>query len=203
MRAVAAEPGWLRRSAPNGVLALLGASALAPVIATAVTGGSVALAIAGVAGNVGSGYLTNLIEKAVGRLKSKSAHPPTPDTIRDALAADLLRALEKDDSAAEELNTALTALLVKVDGFSAAVEAAQGDLRSHLRACFAELIDRQVVTLEAIRDVSVEQRRQGRVQGRQAALLEEMASLLRRLNESAGSSTAALRCGVRDSRRPP
>jgi hypothetical protein len=124
-------------------------------------------------------------------LRGKSAHPPASDTIRDALAADLLRALEKGDSAAEELNVALTALLVKVDGFNGAIEAAQGDLRSHLLACFTELIDRQRMTLAALRDVGVEQRRQGRALRRQAALLEEMATRLRRIDHRAGPSPMA------------
>jgi hypothetical protein len=191
-RTVATAPGRLRRGTAAGVLALLGASALTPIAAAALGGGAVVTAIAGLAGGVGSGYLTGLIQGVADQLRAGSARPPSPDTIRDALAADLLRALEKGDAAAGELAAGLAALLDRVDGFEAALAAARGDLRAHLSSCFTEVVDQQRSALRALGEVGAEQRRQGRHQRRQTALLEEIADRLRRLDRSAGSpSTAA------------
>src|SRR4051794_31506860 len=99
-RTVEAEPGRLRRASAGGVLALLAASALTPVATVAFGGGDIAEAFAGVVGNVGSGYLTELVQKAAGRLGR--GRRPERVQLRDALAEDLRRALEKGDAAAEE-----------------------------------------------------------------------------------------------------
>ncbi len=179
-RTVAAEPGRLRRASAAGVLALLAASALAPVATAVLGGGAVGEAIAGIAGNVGSGYLTELIQKTATRLRRGSAGSKPREAFRDALASDLLRELEKNDAAARELATELVTMLNAVDGLDAAVAAAHDDLRGHLVASFGEIADQQRTALAALRAVGDEQRRQGRALRRQADLLEEIADRLRR-----------------------
>lgn len=79
------------------MLALLSASALAPV-AVAVAGGTVvATALAGVAGGVGGGYLTGVIEKAASRLLGRNTgalrHPGGPAEPRRYAAGSLARDL--------------------------------------------------------------------------------------------------------------
>jgi hypothetical protein len=99
--------------------------------------------MADIAGNIGGGYLTGVIERTAARLRQKKgqgeAEPPEPEAVRDALAADLLAALEKGGTTARKLNSELTDVLRRIDGFEAAVHAAGDDLRSHLLTCFTEL----------------------------------------------------------------
>lgn len=182
-RTVAAEPGQLRRGSAVAVLALLSASALVPVVVGVTGGGAVATALAGVAGNVGSGYLTGVIERVAARLRRGDAGPPGSETVRDALAADLLAALKKGDFTAQALSAELTALLVKIDGFEAAVNAAEDDLRTHLLACFGELVEQQRAARKALDVIDAEQRRQGRQLRHQTRLNEESVDRLRWLTE--------------------
>lgn len=182
-RTVLAKPGKLRRGSAATVLALLSASALAPV-AVAVAGGSVtAVALAGIAGNIGSDYLAGVIEKAAGRLRRAKQDPDGPnlEAAHQALAAELLAALEKDNFSAYELRVELTTLLTKVDGFMAALNAAEGDLHAHLAACFDELIAQQRLTLRTLREVGTEQRRQNKRLLHQIQLNEEISDQLRRV----------------------
>jgi hypothetical protein len=98
---------------------------------------------------------------------------------REALAADLLAALEKGDSTAQELGAELTTFLKKIDGFKAAVNAAEDDLRAHLRECFKELFEQQRAALTALGAIGAEQRRQGKQLRGQTKLNEENADRLR------------------------
>lgn len=180
---VAAESGRLRRGSAVVVLALLSASALVPVVVGVAGGGAVATALAGVAGNVGSGYLTGVIERVAVRLRRGSAGSPGSEMVRDALATDLLAALEKGDSTAQALSAELIALLMKIDGFEAAVNAAEEDLRTHLLACFEELVEQQRAALKTLDVIDAEQRRQGRQLRYQTRLGEESVDRLRWLTE--------------------
>ena len=76
-RAVAAEPRRLRRCSASVLLAFTSAAALAPLL---VAGGPAlaTAALAGVAGNVGSGMLTNVLDRAIARLGVRSRGWPTP-----------------------------------------------------------------------------------------------------------------------------
>lgn len=191
-RTVVTQPGRLRRASAAAVLALLGASALAPVVIEVTGGTAVAAALAGVAGNIGAGHLTGRIERLAGRLRHGKA--ADPDVVRDALAADLLDALERGDAAAQTLGADLTALLMKVDGVTAAVGAAGDDLRTHLIECFTELAQQQSLALRTLQDLSAEQRRQGQRLRRNTALHEETVDRLRRLTrhlEETGSADRA------------
>ena len=189
-RTVAKEPGRLRRASAPVVLAVLGAAALVPVLIEAAGGGSLATVLGGVAGNIGSGYLTGVIEKLPDRLRDGKA-PHEPDEIRDRLAADLLAALQKNDHAARELQSELTVLLTKVDGFQAAINAASGDLQSHLVSCITELASQQSEALRRLGVIYDQQRRQGRQLREQARLNQEMLDRLRLLNRRLAEWPAA------------
>jgi hypothetical protein len=147
-RVIADEPGRLRRAGATTVLALLAASALAPVAVEVAAGGGMAGALAGVAGNIGSGYITDIIERVAARI---GRGRPDRTQARELLAAEFLTALEQRDSAATGLGESLAGLLSQVGG----VETAAEDLRVHLLACFEELSERH-------RGIAAEQRRHGR-----------------------------------------
>lgn len=131
-RLVTQEPGRLRTASATTVLTLLAASALAPVVTAIAGGGGTLSALADVAGNIGSGYLTGIVERTATRIRR--ARPGAAQT-RELLAAELKDALERNDAAAERLADDLTALVSQVGGW----EAAAADLRSHLLRCFEEL----------------------------------------------------------------
>jgi|GEM_PF-2678347 len=169
-RTTAAEPGRLQRYRATGVLALLSAAALAPV---ALSGGSAA-SLVGVVGNIGGGVLSAAIDRALGRwhvLHKKSAEP---EALRDELATELRTMLERGDSAANDLRRELTDLLMRIGGVEAAVQAAGEELRGHLLACFGELAAQQSEALRKLGVIADQQRRQGRQQRDQTALIEEM-----------------------------
>jgi hypothetical protein len=72
---------------------VLSGAALAPVVAAVATGSGVAgalVALAGVAGNVGSGHLTGLVEKLAERIRDKSTDPQEPEAVRGTVEAELL-----------------------------------------------------------------------------------------------------------------
>jgi hypothetical protein len=132
-RTIREQPGLLRRSSATGLLAVLASSALSPVLAAALSGASVAEAIAGVAGNVGSGYLTNLVADIAARVRSGGSSDVSE--ARELLTAELRTALDKDDAVADEVNASLVSLVYQVGDLKAATE----DLRHHLLECFEEL----------------------------------------------------------------
>lgn len=189
-RTVATEPGRLRRGSAVAVLALLSASALAPVAIAVAGGGAVATALVGLAGNVGSGYLTGVIETVADRLRGRSAGPPGTETVRDELAAALVAALQAHDPRGQDLRLELLTLLASVDGLQAAVNEAEEGLRAHLVECFSELVKQQHTAVEALRGIDAEQRRQGRQLRRQTTLLEETVDRLRWSTQGLGEQSA-------------
>ncbi len=192
-RLVGEEPGLLRRASASGVLALLAASALSPVAIEVLGGGSLASAIAGVAGNVGSGYLTDLVTGIAARLRRKGSSDV--GEARALLTAELESALEKNDATAEELRVSLTVLLSRVGG----LETANDDLRGHLLSCFEELARRDARrdAEQRRRDQSLRaaQRRTERRLARQDDRLQEIIDRLRLLTP--GSRPAADPAGPR------
>jgi len=88
--------------------------------------------------------------------------------------AELLAALAKSDSGAQELRVQLTDLLLSVDGMHDAIGAAGAELREHLVACLRQLAGQQEETLAKLDALGTEQWRQGRQLRRHTALLEEM-----------------------------
>ena len=113
-------------------------AAFAPDVAAAASGAGTAVALAtlaGVAGNIGAGHLTNMIERAADRIRGRDA--PDAETARDALAGELLVALEGNDTVAQELSVQLTGLLMSIDGIPDVLGAAGSELRDYLLSgCF-------------------------------------------------------------------
>jgi hypothetical protein len=188
-RAAAAQPGRLRRCSANFLLATLSAGALAPLAVAGSQGLSVALA--GLAGNVGSGMMATVIDRALARLHD-GRKDANSDALRDALARDLLAELEKGNSAAQELQAGLTDLLWQLGGVEAAIEATAGDVREHVAACFGELLSQQHLALEKLRAIDHAQRRQERRLRDQGRQIEEMTDRLRLFTRWLNERLAAL-----------
>lgn len=199
-RAARAESERCRRASATIVLSILSAAACAPLLATG-TALPVAAALAGVAGNVGGGVLSAVIDRAIARLQDGSDKQTQPDDLREKLAIELLAALEKDDEAARELQTGLFNILVQIDGIQAAVNAVGDETREHLLACFSALAGQQAKAQGNLDAIVAGLRRQERRQWDQTALLEEIADrqrlLMRKLHPPATTAPGipALRSG--------
>jgi hypothetical protein len=174
-RVVREQPGRLRKASANTVLALLSAAALSPVAVEVFGGGSVVSALAGVAGNVGSGYLTDVVTNIAARLRGGKSDLADA---RELLATELRTALEKDDTVAGELRESLARLLNQVGGW----ETATDDLRRHLLTCFQELDARAAEQLRQGRRLHAEQRRHTRQ-------LQEIVDRLRLLTQDRQAGT--------------
>lgn len=134
-RDVAARPGWFRTASKYAILATLGASALAPLI---VAGGPAALAAtaAGIAGNVGAGYVTEIVARLADRSGGRTGDG---DSVRDELERALLDALTAGRAESTRLADELLTVVDGVDGIRSALEAADDDLRARLGEVFTEL----------------------------------------------------------------
>src|SRR5580693_10528392 len=159
--AVAAEPGRFRRCSAPVLLALTSAAALAPLL---VAGGPglVMTALAGAAGNVGSGMLSNVLDRAIARLGGKKPESADTDAIRDDLAAELSSVLQRQDASARELSAGLFDLLLRVGGVEAAIDAAAGDISDNVLICFRQLAGQQDEALGKLQAIEAGQRRQER-----------------------------------------
>jgi hypothetical protein len=131
-RLIRQEPGKLRKATSTTVLALLAASALTPVAVEVAGGGALVSALAGVAGNIGSGYLTDIVERTAIRIRRSK---PDAARARELLTEEFENALRQNNVAAERLSSDLAALVNQVGGW----EEAADDLRRHLLTCFEEL----------------------------------------------------------------
>jgi hypothetical protein len=168
-RSAAEEPARWRRGTANVVLALAASAALVPLV---MTGGSAA-AVADVAGNIGAGALSAIIDRAITRLR-KGSKNPQPDELREELVVELLAALKQQDSAARELQTELFELLSQIDGAEAAINAVGDEIRDHLTECFSALARQQDDVREKLDTINARQRRQERRQLSDATMLEEL-----------------------------
>lgn len=180
-RTVRAKRKWLRNASAPAVLAMLSAAAFAPDVAAAASGAGAAVALttlAGVAGNIGAGHLTNMIERAADRIRGTDA--PDAETARDALAGELLAVLERNDTAAQELSIQLTDLLMSIDGIPDALGAAGSELRDYLVGCFAQLTGQHAEAMARLEALSTGQRQELRHLRQLMTLTEETVDRLRR-----------------------
>ena len=179
-RAVAAEPGRLRRCSASVLLAFTSAAALAPLL---VAGGPAlaTAALAGVAGNVGSGMLTNVLDRAIARLGGEKPGLADTDAIRDDLAAELRTALHGRDASARDLSEGLFDLLIRVGGVEAAIDAAADDVSGNVLVCFRQLAGQQGQALSRLQAIEAGQRRQERRQRDHSQQIEEMNDRLRQV----------------------
>jgi hypothetical protein len=103
-------------------VALLCASALAPVVAAGVVVGPVLLAGVGVVGAVGAGALTDVITGVVDRLR-RDGKEVSQASVENELALELEEALASQGDSASALREAVAALLRGVDAIAAVKEA--------------------------------------------------------------------------------
>ncbi|GAA0382696.1 hypothetical protein Acor_57520 [Acrocarpospora corrugata] len=192
---VARGADGLRRMSPSALIALLCASAVAPVL---VASGAVAVggAVAGVVGSVGANVLTEVITKTIERFRTAPA-----EEIEQALAERIEAALAAGDARADRLRADVAAVLREVGAVEAALEATvtAGDdaLQDHLAEAFATLgleFDEFAFLLaevrtatSSIKETLLRQDREHRVdrerlrhQSTQLRLIEEKVSLIER-----------------------
>ena len=117
--------GGARRVTGTSLVALLCASALAPVVVAAgVVVGPVLLAGVGVVGAVGAGVLTDVVTGAVDRLRSNGKEV-SQASVEGELALRLEEALASQGNSASALREAVAALLQGVDAVAAVREATE------------------------------------------------------------------------------
>lgn len=134
---VTSEAGRLRSASPEMLLGLLAGSALAPVAATHGTAGLVAV-VAGLSSGVGTNLLSTLVAEGIERVRKQTGEGAEGKVDADALAEvishDVTAALARSDAAAAELGAQVYGAVQALGGFEAALSAASGELREHLRA---------------------------------------------------------------------
>ncbi|MGW4967033.1 NACHT and WD repeat domain-containing protein [Nonomuraea sp. NPDC004186] len=113
----------LRAMTPNTLLALLAAAAFTDILTP---GGALLPAVAGLLSGMGGNYLSGLLERTAERLRVRPAE--SPDAVTAELAAELLAALQGQDSVAREVRAELAEIIGRVDMVAAAVDEA---LRTH------------------------------------------------------------------------
>jgi WD40 repeat protein len=126
----------LRTASPYAILAMLAASAAAPVAGAALGASGEMGAALGQLGGVGSNYLADALATTANRMRDTD---PSPERWRDEVAADLRALLEAGDERAAALRDEVTAVLHAVDAVDVALRAADADLREVLVGVFGAL----------------------------------------------------------------
>ncbi|MGH3547748.1 MAG: NACHT and WD repeat domain-containing protein [Pseudonocardiaceae bacterium] len=175
-----------RRGGPWAIVGALVAGAIAPVVwplAGAAGISAVLGALVGQAGNVGAGYLVEVITKALDRARRASAGESSPEQLREAIDAEL-QALIRDGHSAVGLRREVAALLRAIGGIdtavSAAVQTGVAEIQQTLFAAFTDLggsvtefawmLDQ---TRQSLIKIQHEQARQGVEQRHQTDLARE------------------------------
>lgn len=172
-----------RRAGPWAIVGALVAGAIAPVVwplAGAAGVSAVLGALVGQVGSVGSGYLVEVVTKALDRARQAGAGESSPAQLREAIE-DELRALTSDDEGALGLRREMAALLRAVGGIDIAVSAAvQTGVEEVQQALFAAVTDlgaefgwMLAQTRQTLIKVQDEQGRQGVEQRHQTDLARE------------------------------
>jgi hypothetical protein len=116
----------LREFSPTALLCLVCSAAISPLVAigAGLTGGA-AVAGIGVLSSVGSGALTEVVIRAIDRLRSPAGHGTSAETgVEEAIAQCLEQALSREDENARVLRAELTAVLEQIDAGETALRAA-------------------------------------------------------------------------------
>ena len=120
--------GTVRQVSGTSLVALLCASALAPVVAAGVVVGPVLLAGVGVVGAVGAGVLTEIVTDAIDRLR-RDGTELTQASVEKELILKLEEELGARGNSAAKLREAVAALIRGIDAIAAMNEA--GAVRDH------------------------------------------------------------------------
>ncbi|MGH8901650.1 MAG: NACHT and WD repeat domain-containing protein [Egibacteraceae bacterium] len=170
----------LRQAAPTAVIASLVAAACMPVVWPLLGNvhGSVQAAVE-LLGGTGSGYIGAYLQGVIDRLRQRGGTPASRAELQETFERELLGCLQAHDEAAVGLRAA-AALLRRVRGVEAALQASAGEVRQALAESFAELgesfdefgwmLDEARDTLVVIQD---EQARQGAELRQQTDLARE------------------------------
>jgi hypothetical protein len=116
--------GGARKVTGTSLVALLCASALAPVVAAGVVAGPVLLAGAGVVGALGAGALTDVVTGVIDRLRG-TGKEISQASVESELALRLEEALASQGKSASALRETVAALLRGVDAVEAVREATE------------------------------------------------------------------------------
>ncbi|MEV6492996.1 hypothetical protein AB0M20_30890, partial [Actinoplanes sp. NPDC051633] len=122
----------LRRATPYGIVAFLGASAVAPVVGAALGATAEMNAALGQLGGMGSNYLSNALVSAADRARGDAG----PEGLRDEIAAELLARLDSGDAG---LRDEIASVLRAVGAVDIALREADDDLRLELAGAFGAL----------------------------------------------------------------
>ncbi|GAA1691483.1 hypothetical protein GCM10009830_44050 [Glycomyces endophyticus] len=160
VRAVKARSTRLRTATSNTLVAVIGAAALAPVIAAAAGSAPIALAAAGVIGGVGGGQLVTLLQRSADRIRGQRAgtlDTDLPQLIQQTIQTEIATRLDRGDADAGRLLAEVVQFIERVDGFEAALGSAADELHDHLRDEFAALEGRTGGILESLADIEAGQ----------------------------------------------
>jgi WD40 repeat protein len=116
----------LREPSPTILLALVCSAALSPLLAAgAGLTGTAAVAGIGVLSSVGSGALTEVVIRAIDRLRTPAGHgAPAGTGVEEAIAHCLEQALSREDGNARVLRAELAAVLEQIDAGGTALRTA-------------------------------------------------------------------------------
>lgn len=136
VRLTAMRVGRMRQASGVSLVALLCASAVAPVVAAGMPVGPVLLAGVGVVGSVGANVLTDVVNTVIERLRA-DGQPVTVEVLEPVLAAELEAALTGSAESSAALREFVAAVLRELGAVQMVVQAAvDGDDR--LRVVLAE-----------------------------------------------------------------
>jgi hypothetical protein len=161
VRTVKSKPSRLRAATSNTIMAVIGAAALTPIVATGIGAGPIALAVAGVVGSVGAGQLTTLVQRCADRIRGQNSGTSESDlhqVIQQAIQTEIAAELDRSDAEAERLLAELVQFVQRVDGFETALNSAAGELHDHLRTEFSSLEGRTGDILDSLADIEYGQK---------------------------------------------
>lgn len=129
----------LKAATPVGVVAALAAAACMPVV-WPLLGGAPDAARAGVAiqGATGSGYISEVLESVIKRLRGRGGSR-AKEHVQRVLERELLSFLQGEDDRAAGIRTEASELLDQVHAVREALKVAPSDLRPSLVNAFAEM----------------------------------------------------------------
>jgi WD40 repeat protein len=215
IRATVARHGArLRDATPTGMVAALVIAACMPVVWPLVKVPESITAGVALLGATGSGYISEFLKDVIDRLRRRDGAPRSQEQLQQALEQELLACLQAHDERAALARADAAALLERVHGVQAALEAASADVQLALTDAFTELggefaefawmLDETRHTLAAIER---EQARQGAEQRHHTDLLHEfrvkLNLALRRLEALTAPTPDASSISVAEDERCP
>jgi WD40 repeat protein len=142
LRAASSSGRNLREISPSVLLSLLCAAAFCPLIAVgAGITGAAAVAGAGVLSSVGGGVLTDVIGKAIDRLRPRGDRHPLSLAEQEEVAREISRALTAGDANAQVLRAEIAAVLREIGAADIALRAAIETGSERIRSDVIAVID--------------------------------------------------------------